>query len=213
MNLADIRKDYSSRELDESHTLANPIDQFKQWMQEAIKAEIPEPTAMNLATITAEGRPTSRIVLLKGVELDGFVFYTNYNSQKGNELAQHPYACLNFHWVEMERQVRIEGPVERVPATVSDEYFNSRPRGSRLGAHVSNQSTPITDRSILEDRYKQLVEEYGEDKEIKRPEHWGGYVLKPEKIEFWQGRPSRLHDRILYELHLNGNWNKKRLSP
>ena len=193
--------------------MASPIEQFKQWMQESIESQIPEPTAMNLATVNEQGRPTSRIVLLKGIELGGFVFYTNYESRKGKELARNPYACLNFHWVEMERQVRIEGKVEKVPAEVSDKYFHSRPRGSRIGAHVSEQSKAIPGREVLERRYEELVEKYGEEKPVERPSHWGGYVLKPEAVEFWQGRPSRLHDRILYELQADGSWSKKRLSP
>ena len=213
MKLADIRKEYKSHALDESHTSESPFEQFELWMKEALASEVPEPTAMNLSTINLLGRPSSRIVLLKGMELGGFVFYTNYQSDKGKDMEKTPFAALNFHWVEMERQVRIEGRVEKVPVAVSDEYFNSRPRGSRLGAHVSNQSQPIEGREVLEKRYEELLAQYGEDKPIERPEHWGGYVVIPDAIEFWQGRPSRLHDRILYTQDENGVWARKRLAP
>jgi pyridoxamine 5'-phosphate oxidase len=211
MNLADIRKEYKSHTLDERHTHPDPFRQFGQWMQEAIEAQANEPTAMHLATVGPDGRPSGRIVLLKGIELGGFVFYTNYNSRKGGELAAHPQACLTFYWAEMERQVRIEGRVEPVPADVSDAYFQSRPRGSQIGAHVSHQSQPV-DRQALEDRYAALEAEYADGRPVARPPHWGGYVLRPETVEFWQGRPSRLHDRVLYALDA-GQWIRTRLSP
>lgn len=213
MNLADIRKDYKSQALEESQVAKQPLEQFQQWMKEAIDAQLPEPTAMHLNTISLNGRPVGRIVLLKGVEEGGFVFYTNYNSRKGQELANNPYAAITFHWVEMERQVRIEGLVKKVPAAMSDAYFNSRPRASRLGAHVSPQSTVIQHREVLEKRYEELLQEYGENKEVPRPEHWGGYVLVPDAIEFWQGRPSRLHDRIRYTKPEGADWLIERLAP
>jgi pyridoxamine 5'-phosphate oxidase len=212
MNLADIRKDYKSQELDESQVAASPLEQFQQWMQEALQSQLPEPTAMHLSTIGLNGRPAGRIVLLKDLENGGFVFYTNYQSRKGQELAQMPFASLTFHWIEMERQVRIEGVVQKTSADTSDAYFNSRPRESRIGAHVSPQSQVIAQRQLLEDHYQKLTAKYGTDGEVDRPEHWGGYIVVPEVIEFWQGRPSRLHDRIRYTKKGN-DWLIERLAP
>ena len=211
MDIAAIRKEYTLKELDESHVQENPIQQFKVWFDEALGAEVPEPNAMNLATVDAQGRPTSRIVLLKGIEDAEFVFYTNYKSRKGQEIEATPYVCLNFFWAELERQVRIEGEVKKVSSATSDAYFNSRPKGSRIGAHVSPQSAVISGRDVLEAKALQLQKEF-ENKEVPRPEHWGGYSVKPYLMEFWQGRASRLHDRVLYVLN-NGNWEIKRLAP
>ncbi|WP_020533896.1 pyridoxamine 5'-phosphate oxidase [Flexithrix dorotheae] len=212
MNVADIRKDYSLRELDILHVDKDPIVQFNNWMKEAIGSECLEPTAMVLSTVSSEGRPSSRVMLLKGVEEKSFVFYTNYNSRKGNAIKENAFVSLNFFWAELERQVRIEGKVEKVSASVSDEYFNSRPIGSRIGAHVSPQSQKIPDRLFLEDMVKTKTEEF-KNKEVTRPEHWGGFRVNPDRIEFWQGRPSRLHDRILFELSPNGEWEISRLAP
>ncbi len=211
MDIAAIRKEYTLKELDESQVHADPIQQFKIWFDEALGAEVPEPNAMNLATVDVNGRPTSRIVLLKGIEEQEFVFYTNYQSRKGQEMAKTPYVCLNFFWAELERQVRIEGKVKKVVAATSDAYFNSRPKGSRIGAHVSPQSTVIKNRAVLEETAERLQKEF-ENKEVLRPEHWGGYSVKPFLMEFWQGRASRLHDRILYEF-IDGKWDIKRLAP
>lgn len=211
MDIAAIRKEYTLKELDESQVHADPIQQFKIWFDEALGAEVPEPNAMNLATVDVNGRPTSRIVLLKGIEEQEFVFYTNYQSRKGQEMAKTPYVCLNFFWAELERQVRIEGKVKKVVAATSDAYFNSRPKGSRIGAHVSPQSTVIKNRAVLEETAERLQKEF-ENKEVPRPEHWGGYSVKPFLMEFWQGRASRLHDRILYEF-IDGKWDIKRLAP
>jgi pyridoxamine 5'-phosphate oxidase len=211
MDIAAIRKEYTLKALDINQVNKDPIKQFKNWFDEALKADIPEPNAMNLATITKEGRPTSRIVLLKGIDNGQFVFYTNYQSRKGKEIASTPFVCINFFWPELERQVRIEGKVNKVTAATSDEYFNSRPKGSRIGAHVSPQSNIIADRQVLEQRAEQLENQFAE-KEVPRPEHWGGYAIDPYLMEFWQGRASRLHDRIMYELE-DGQWQIKRLAP
>jgi len=211
MNIAAIRREYTLKELDEAQVQASPLQQFKVWFDEALGAEVLEPNAMNLSTITPNGRPTSRIVLLKGIEENEFVFYTNYQSRKGMEMEKNPYVCLNFFWAELERQVRIEGTVSKVSAATSDEYFNSRPRGSRIGAHVSPQSEIISSRSVLEEKAKELFTEF-EGKEVIRPNHWGGYSVKPYLFEFWQGRESRLHDRVLYE-EIDGQWIIKRLAP
>lgn len=212
MNVADIRKDYSLRELDIQHVDQDPIVQFNNWLNEAIAAEVLEPTAMVLSTVSAEGRPSSRVMLLKGVEEKSFVFFTNYKSRKGNTIGENAYVALNFFWAELERQVRIEGKVEKVEPVVSDEYFHSRPIGSRIGAHVSPQSQKIPDRQFLENKVKSLSEEF-EGKKVPRPDHWGGFRVVPNRIEFWQGRPSRLHDRILFESTEKGSWEISRLAP
>ena len=211
MDIAAIRKEYTLKALEIAQVDKDPVKQFKVWFEEALRANVPEPNAMNLATITYQGKPTSRIVLLKGIENEQFVFYTNYESRKGKEMANVPYACLNFFWPELERQVRIEGEIAKVAPNISDEYFQSRPRGSRIGAHVSPQSEVIADRLILEEKVKVLEREF-EGKEVPRPTHWGGYGLTASLIEFWQGRASRLHDRITYVLE-NGKWVIKRLAP
>jgi pyridoxamine 5'-phosphate oxidase len=208
--IADLRKDYKLASLGKRDLAADPFTQFKKWLDEAIAAEIPEPTAMNLATVGANARPSSRIVLLKGVDEKGFVFFTNYDSRKGRELAESQWAALTFHWVELERQVRIEGHVEKVDAKTSDEYFNSRPLKSRIGAIASAQSEKIESREALEKRFTEVEAEYGENP--PRPAHWGGYVIVPEMVEFWQGRRSRLHDRLVFQRQFGG-WHIERLAP
>ena len=210
MNIADIRKDYALRRLDETDVDGDPFKQFHAWLEEAIEAQAPEPTAMTLATVDAEGSPSARIMLLKALDERGFVFYTNYESRKGRELAARPRAALTFFWKELERQVRIEGAVEKVSAAESDEYFASRPLGSRIGAWASTQSATIASRPWLEARVKAAESQYGEDP--PRPPHWGGYRVIPDWLEFWQGRQSRLHDRIAYTREAGG-WKISRLSP
>jgi pyridoxamine 5'-phosphate oxidase len=210
-DIANIRKEYSKANLDVTTILKDPIQQFNLWFNEAVTAKVPEPNAMNLATING-GRPISRIVLLKGVENGMFVFFTNYQSQKGKELEQNPACSLTFFWPELERQVRVEGIASRIDARRSDEYFQSRPRGSQIGAWASPQSTVINERSILEERVKQLEDKFkGQDK-LPRPQQWGGYEINPLLIEFWQGRPSRLHDRIVFT-KVDDVWKVNRLAP
>lgn len=211
MNIADIRKDYALRRLDESDVDADPFKQFHAWLQEAIEAQVPEPTAMTLATAGASGRPAARIMLLKALDDRGFVFYTNYASRKGAELEARPAAALTFFWKELERQVRIEGAVEKVSAAESDEYFASRPLGSRIGAWASTQSATIESRQWLEARVRAAEAQHGESP--PRPPHWGGYRVIPDWLEFWQGRQSRLHDRIAYARGAGGAWQVSRLSP
>lgn len=210
MNIADIRKDYALRRLEESDADADPLRQFRQWLDEAIRAEVPEPTAMTLATADAIGRPSARVVLLKGVDERGFVFFTNYESRKGTELAARPRAALVFLWKELERQVRIEGDVEIVSDTENDAYYYSRPLGSRIGAWASPQSEAIESREWLEARVREAEAKHGENPQ--RPAHWGGYRLVPDALEFWQGRQSRLHDRIAYKRQ-TGAWVRARLAP
>jgi pyridoxamine 5'-phosphate oxidase len=209
--IADLRKNYTQAGLLETDLACDPFQQFKLWFEQAVAANLLEPNAMTLATVTAEGKPSARIVLLKGFDECGFVFYTNYNSQKGRELQQCPYAALVFQWGDLERQVRIEGKVELVPIEEATAYFHSRPASSQLGAWASAQSTVIDDRSILETRLQQLEAEYV-DREIPKPPHWGGFRVVPTEIEFWQGRPSRLHDRLRYQL-VDGVWKIDRLAP
>lgn len=211
-NIADIRKEYTKQVLEKEKADQDPIQQFKKWFKEAEKSNIPDPNAMNLATATKEGKPSSRIVLLKGVENNGFTFYTNYESRKAKDLESNPYAALNFFWPEMERQVRIEGLVEKVNPKISDNYFQGRPLGSRIGAWASTQSSVIADRFILQEKAEAIKRQYG-NKEIPRPSHWGGYCLRPLAIEFWQGRESRLHDRLLYRKQDDGSWELVRLAP
>ncbi len=210
MNIADIRKDYALRSLDEREVDPDPFRQFHAWLGEAIAAQVPEPTAMVLATVDAPGRPSARVMLLKALDERGFVFYTNYLSRKGEELATRPHAALAFFWKELERQVRIEGTVEKVSAAEADEYFASRPLGSRIGAWASTQSATIESRAWLEARVKAAETQHGDTP--PRPPHWGGYRVIPSWLEFWQGRQSRLHDRIAYTLE-GGRWKITRLSP
>lgn len=211
MTIADLRKDYRRASLTESDVDPDPIRQFSLWFSQAMDAGVPEANAMGVATVGADGRPSSRILLIKDVSADGFSWYTNYASRKGRELAIHPYAALLFHWVELERQVRIEGRVEKLQHDQSDAYFQSRPLGSRLGALASAQSEPIASREALEQQFSEAEAAYGE--QPMRPAHWGGYRLVPDRIEFWQGRPSRLHDRILYTRQEDGVWRRERLQP
>jgi pyridoxamine 5'-phosphate oxidase len=210
-SIAHIRKDYSLKSLEESQAPQNPIEQFDIWWQEALLSSIDEVNAMTLCTADAEGHPHARIVLLKGFSETGFIFFTNYNSHKGQELAQNGFAALVFYWKELERQVRIEGNVETLAASESDAYFNSRPLGSRIGAIASNQSSIIPNRQVLEQKVQELTLAYASGN-ITRPAHWGGYLVKPQMMEFWQGRSSRLHDRLRYRL-IDGAWQRDRLSP
>jgi len=210
VNLHDIREDYSKRQLSEQDCAANPIAQFEQWLNEAVAAQAAEPTAVNVATVGEDGRPQSRMVLLKEVNAQGFVFFTNYHSRKGRALAARPYAALTFFWPELERQVRAEGRVEKLDAKSSDEYFASRPYTSRLGAWASEQSSVIAGKSIIVARA--AAEAVKHPLHVPRPPHWGGYLLIPDRVEFWQGRPSRLHDRIQYRLE-GDKWIKERLAP
>lgn len=210
-SIADLRKEYSRASLSEQDVLADPIAQFSKWFGEAILAQIPEANAMSVSTVDANGRPSSRILLIKDVDHRGFTWFTNYQSRKGHELAQNPYAALLFYWIELERQVRIEGRVERISDAENDAYFQSRPLKSRLGAIASSQSHPIAGRDALETRFVEVEQQYGD--QPVRPAHWGGYRLIPDHIEFWQGRPSRLHDRIAYTLQTDGSWQRQRLQP
>ena len=204
--------DTSLETLDEKLVDRDPIKQFQAWFDDAIAAKLPLPEAMNLATATPEGRPSSRVVLLKQVDQKGFVFFTNYHSAKAQQLESNPYAALVFYWPQLDRQVRIEGKVERTSVAESAEYFQTRPRESQIGAWASPQSSVIAGREVLEERAQEL-EEYYRDREIECPGHWGGYRLRPDRIEFWKSRVGRLHDRILYELMSDGEWAIKRLAP
>lgn len=210
-SIAAIRKDYSAKKLSKLEAHANPITQFNNWFSEAVDSEIVDVNAMTLSTVSKSGRPTGRIVLLKGVEKNGFVFFTNYNSEKGIQLAENPYASLTFYWKELERQVRVDGKVEKISKEESETYFKTRPWKSRIGAWVSKQSTPISNRFELMRKFAlkaaQLV-----GQEVPLPNFWGGYVLIPDRLEFWQGRSNRLHDRINFKL-VDGVWKKERLSP
>jgi pyridoxamine 5'-phosphate oxidase len=210
MNIADLRKDYALRRLDETDVDADPFRQFNAWLAESLEAQVPEPTAMTLATVDEQGSPSARIMLLKALDGRGFVFYTNYESRKGRQLAARPRAALTFFWKELERQVRIEGGIEKVSAAEADEYFASRPLGSRIGAWASTQSAEIASRQWLESRVEAAAAQYGDSP--PRPPHWGGYRVVPEWLEFWQGRQSRLHDRIAYTRDAGG-WKIARLSP
>ena len=207
-----LRREYTDAGLDEQDLDANPFKQFEKWFQEAIDAKIDLPDAMTLATATKNGIPSARIVLLRGLDARGFVFYTDYESQKGKELAENPNAALVFYWRELDRQVRITGQVSKVSRENSSNYFQSRPVGSRLAALASRQSEVIPDRKILEERFEQLAAQY-QDTEIPLPSDWGGYRLSPNMIEFWSGRPSRLHDRLRYTRQSNDDWRIERISP
>ena len=211
-SIADIRKDYKLRSLDETDVVADPIKQFEKWWNEATHSNIEEVNAMTLATSTSAGRPSARIVLLKGFDEKGFVFFTNYNSHKAAEIAENAQVALVFFWKELERQVRIEGTVVKVSDTDSDTYFNSRPEGSKIGAWASPQSKIIVSREVIETNVEEIQKNFG-GKEIERPDFWGGYVVKPLLIEFWQGRSSRLHDRLQYTRSENNTWKIERLAP
>jgi len=211
MSISSIRKDYQLQSLSESDVKQDPIEQFGKWWDEAIASSIDEVNAMTLSTVTAEGKPSARIVLLKGFDERGFVFFTNYESNKGAQLTANPFASLVFFWKELERQVRIEGSCVRVSEEESDVYFQSRPLGSRLGAWASPQSEVISNRSVIEKELETVATRYAEG-DVPRPAHWGGYRVIPESIEFWQGRPSRLHDRLKYS-RISGNWTIQRLAP
>jgi pyridoxamine 5'-phosphate oxidase len=209
--VADLRKSYSFAELDEKDaSSSDPMAQFSTWFEQALAAHVPEPNAMTLATVGPLGRPSTRVVLVKGFDAQGLIWYTNFESRKGQELAANPWAALQFHWVELERVVRIEGQVAQIDGAQSDAYFGSRPLGSRLGAWASPQSQVIASREVLQKNEAQVASLYGEHP--PRPPHWGGYRLVPEMFEFWQGRPSRLHDRLRYRLQ-NGQWLRDRLAP
>lgn len=209
--VADLRKDYGQASLSEAEVMDDPMLQFTQWFEQALKAEVNEPNAMSVATVAANGRPSSRIVLVKQFDERGFTWYTNYDSRKGQELEDNQYAALLFFWSELERQVRIEGRVERTSSEESDRYFRSRPLKSRLSAIASRQSAPIGSRAELEQNYEAVARQAGDDP--GRPDNWGGYRLVPERLEFWQGRRSRFHDRIVYERQEDGSWTRLRLQP
>lgn len=210
--IRDMRTDYISFELDEKSVLKNPFRQFEKWMAEAIESEVEEPNAMTLATADKKGQPNARIVLLRDLDAKGFTFFTNYKSGKGKELAGNAKVCLNFFWTELQRQVRIQGKIEKLPAKASDAYFNTRPRESQIGAWASHQSEVLAGRTTLETRFIELEKEYS-GRKVPRPPHWGGYRVVPVNLEFWQGRPSRLHDRIVFEKAPTGKWKIYRLNP
>jgi pyridoxamine 5'-phosphate oxidase len=210
--LQNTRQDYHAASLSEASTKADPIKQFDIWFIEAQEAKVPEQNAMTLSTATHDGRPSARIVLLKGFNEKGFIFFTNYLSRKGKEITKNPVAALTFFWPALERQVNIEGTLEKVSKEESEKYFHLRPKNSQIGAVVSPQSQEIESRDILEKRWNELAAEYAE-KDVPKPAFWGGFILKPNRIEFWQGRPSRLHDRIVYKRVDNKSWKKVRLAP
>lgn len=212
MNIQDIRKDYTQHELDEAALREDPIAQFSSWFEEALTAEVLEANACAFATVDELGNPHNRIVLLKGVSKTGFQFFTNYTSDKANEIGRNPAVAMTFFWKELERQVRIEGRVSKMSEEDSKAYFSSRPHMSQLGAWVSNQSQIISSRLVLEQRLEELMQRYPEGTDVPYPAHWGGFELRPTKIEFWQGRPSRLHDRICY-VQIDQRWHKQRLAP
>lgn len=206
-----LRHDFSRQTLSEKDVNPNPILQFEKWFKEAVDAQVNEPNAMTVCTATKDGKPSARILLLRNFNKNGFVYYTNYHSRKGKELAQNPHCALLFFWPELERQVRIEGSIEKQTPEESDMYFNTRPRTSKIGAWSSEQSAVIANREVLDKEYELFSAKFP-DEQVPRPPHWGGYVVKPVSIEFWQGRTSRMHDRILYS-QINGLWKTERLSP
>jgi pyridoxamine 5'-phosphate oxidase len=212
ISIADLRQNYTLKGLSEANADLNPFQQFQTWFEEAVNAQLPEPNAMTLATIAPDGKPSARMVLLKDFDERGFTFFTNYESTKGQQLTHTPWAALVFWWAQLERQVRIEGSVEKVTEQESDKYFASRPEASQLGAWVSNQSQVIESREVLEERLAHLKEKYA-GQAPPRPTHWGGFRVIPHSIEFWQGRPSRLHDRLRYRLLEDGSWLRERLAP
>lgn len=211
-NIADLRTEYLRSTLDVSTVLRDPMAQFEKWFSEALAAQVIEPNAMHLSTVNAQGKPSSRIVLLKGIEQKRFIFYTNYQSKKGKELEQNPACALTFFWPDLERQVRIEGFATRVDASTSETYFHSRPRASQIGAWSSPQSSPIESREILEARFRQIEARFQNEPVLPKPKQWGGYAIDPLLFEFWQGRASRLHDRIEY-IKTDERWNINRLAP
>ena len=207
------RHEYKKSRLEEGDLPLHPVELFEKWLMEAFDHDLPEPTAMTLATANSAGRISSRIILLKGFDTGGFQFYTNYKSQKGRDLEENPLAAISFFWPELERQVRIEGTVKKISEKDSDLYHAARPRNNQLGAWASEQSAPIKDRAALEGQYEAIKKAFRDHDQIPRPEHWGGYRLTPERIEFWQGRENRLHDRIEYETGSSGRWSRQRLNP
>ena len=213
IDIQNLRQEYTAQSLDEKDILSSPMQQFKKWLDEALNSQILEPNAMTLATADERGRPSARTLLLKGLEKSGFIFYTNYFSRKGRELASNPYASLVFLWAELQRQVRVEGVVERISREATITYFQSRPRGSQIGAWASKQSEEIAGRHVLEERMTAFTQQFATIESLPCPDYWGGYILKPTYIEFWQGRPSRLHDRIGYKLQENHSWKIVRLAP
>ncbi|MDX1478494.1 MAG: pyridoxamine 5'-phosphate oxidase [Saprospiraceae bacterium] len=210
--LEQLRVEYTSTPLDVLNMSADPVEQFRNWMQEALQMEVPEPHAMVLSTVDTLGQPSSRIVLLRGLEEQGFIFYTNYTSRKAIELSDNPQGALLFFWQPVHRQVRIEGSLQQIDPAISDAYFAQRPRGSQIGAWASPQSAPIPNREALERNMQQFEERFAGDENVPRPSFWGGYILKPKSVEFWQGRENRLHDRILYQ-RVDGEWKWERLAP
>jgi pyridoxamine 5'-phosphate oxidase len=208
-----MRHEYGKLKLEETDLPSDPVELFENWLKEAFDNDLPEPTAMTLATANSDGRISSRIILLKGFDSGGFQFYTNYHSRKGRDLDENPHAAMSFFWPELERQVRIEGKVRKISEKDSDLYHSARPRNNQLGAWASEQSSPVHDRHTLEAQYEAVKKAYEKHDQIPRPKHWGGYRLTPERIEFWQGREYRLHDRIEYETDRSGRWSRQRLSP
>lgn len=211
-SLAELRQEYALGALNKADVDPDPLQQFQRWLTAAINAQLPEPNAMTLATADRTGRPYARVVLLKECDANGFVFFTNYRSDKGRQLAESPHAALVFLWLELERQVRIEGVVRQIPSAESEAYFCTRPRESRLGALISRQSQVVADRRILDERFQQVEAQYPDDN-IPMPNHWGGYRVQPEMLEFWQGRHGRMHDRLRYRRHADGSWLLERLEP
>ena len=210
--IADLRQEYAMGALNEAEVHSDPLQQFQRWFGEAIAAQLPEPNAMTLATADRTGRPYARVVLLKECDADGFIFFTNYRSDKGRQLAENPHAALVFLWLELQRQIRIEGTVSPIASAESEAYFRSRPRESRLGALASRQSQIVANRQILDQRFQQLEAQYPDDN-IPMPHHWGGYRVQPEMLEFWQGRHGRMHDRLRYRRSAEGRWLLERLEP